>query len=71
VAQPMHEGTAGAVGVDAGAAKSLQHPGLQGAAGDPVAIGTHEQRRGQALTLADPMTGGGVDSFDAICGIYR
>jgi hypothetical protein len=45
VAQPVDECATGAVGVDAGVAKSAQHPVLQGAAGDPLTVGTHEQRR--------------------------
>jgi hypothetical protein len=45
VAQPVDQCAAGAVGVDAGAAKRPQHPVLQGAAGDALTVGTHEQRR--------------------------
>jgi hypothetical protein len=45
VAQAVDECAAGTVGVDASATKSAQHPVLQGAAGDPLTIGAHEQRR--------------------------
>jgi hypothetical protein len=46
VSQPVHQRAVGALGVDAGAAEGPQHPVLQGAAGDSLAVGTDEQRRG-------------------------
>jgi hypothetical protein len=36
---PSYGGAAGAVGIDAGAAKRAQHPVLQGAAGDALTVG--------------------------------
>ena len=58
VAQPMDECAAGAVGVDAGAAKRPQHPVLQGAAGNAIAIRTHEQRRRRRPRRQSPAGGG-------------
>jgi len=58
VAQPVDQCAAGAVGVDAGAAKRPQHPVLQGAAGDPATIGSHEQRRRRRPGGQSPPGGG-------------
>ena len=46
-----------AVGVDAGTAKSPQHPILQGAARDPLTIRTDEQRRRRRLGGQSPAGG--------------
>ena len=54
----MDKGAAGAVGVDAGAAKRAQHPVLQGAAGDALAIGTDEQWRRRRPGGQSPAGGG-------------
>ena len=47
-----------AVGVDAGATKRPQHPVLQGAAGDAVAVGAHEQRSRRRPGGQSPAGGG-------------
>ena len=60
VAQPVDQCAAGAVGVDAGAAKRPQHPVLQGAAGDALTVGTHEQRRRRRPGGQSPAGGGAV-----------
>ena len=54
VAQPVDEGAAGAVGVYARAAKRAQHPVLQGAAGDALTFGAHEQRSRRRLAANPP-----------------
>jgi hypothetical protein len=43
--QPVDECAPCAVSVDARATKRAQHPVLPGASGDPLTVGTHEQRR--------------------------
>jgi hypothetical protein len=58
VSQPVYERTVGSLGVDAGAAEGTQHPVLQGAAGDSVAVGADEQRRGDRPGAQSP--GGGA-----------
>jgi hypothetical protein len=45
VAQPVDECAPCAVSVDARATKRAQHPVFPGASGDPLTVGTHEQRR--------------------------
>jgi hypothetical protein len=55
----VDECAAGAVGLDASAAKSAQHPVLQSAAGDALTVGAHEQRRRRRPGGQSP-AGGGV-----------
>ena len=58
VAQPVDKCAAGAVGIDAGAAKRPQHPVLQGAAGDALTVGAHKERRRRRPGGQSPAGGG-------------